>query len=557
MTGTCPVPLSLREKVGVRGSTQDVRWQGATAGLPSGVSRGTTGQAGSGTGAPRREGGLKPTLHLLHKVCWVGKRARAGGFEHIRADTARLGWVRGLFAAVVVATLAAVVPAAAESTASVWELTPYEVQVWVAMDRAPELTPALAADLQSDLSHRLDVTVGAVWNPSVVSAPAAIGRQMLAGDDAPAVETLPKTIEKLDKLMLLTITSSAGGYRVRARELDVRTRTWNTPVVRPVGQAAGLLECSLRAVREAFAPLALIASADRKTALLRLRAYALPSDSGALAAVSPGDVFQPVIRKNDHEGHLASLSTIPFTFFAVEKISDKQVQCAIHSGMRNPMSEKRRGRIEQLAIGIIPPHLPTTLTLQSRSNPRQMLAGYDVYVYSPHSTASELLGRSDRQGSLVVPPAKEPLRVLLVRSGDQALARLPIVPGRVPQITAPIPDDDQRLAAEGFLNGWQEELVDLVTRREVLLIQARARLKEERLDEAAKLLDQVRSLKTREAFSRELTDVQRKTASPDPGVQKKIDAMFAETQKALQQHLDPAAVDKLAEAIRAARTPGK
>ena len=477
--------------------------------------------------------------------------------EYTRAGTALLGLVRATFATVLLATLAAVVPAAAESAPSVWELTPYEVQVWVATDRTAELTPALAANLRSDLSQRLDVTVGAVWNASVVSAPAVIGRQMVAGNDAPEVEKLPKTIEKLDKLILLTITTSAGGYRVRARELDVRTRTWNTPAVRAVGQTAGLLEACQRAVRAAFAPLALIASADRKTALLRLRASALPRDPGALLPVSPGDVFQPVIRKNDHEGRLAALAVVPFTFFAVEKVSDKEVQCAIHSGMRTPMSEKRRGRIEQLAIGIIPPHQPTTLTLQARGNPRQVLAGYDVYVYSPGSTVSELLGRSDRRGNLVVPPAKEPLRVLLVRSGDEALARLPIVPGRVPQITAPIPDDDQRLAAEGFLNGWQEELVDLVTRREVLLIQARARLEENRPDEAAKLLEQIRSLKTREVFSRELADAQRRTVSPDPGIQQKIDALFVETQKLLQQHLDPTAVDKLADAIRAARSADK
>ena len=525
MTGIFRVSLFLREGVGRVGQAR------ASERRPT-ISSGSRWAGG-------RYGGLVPPYIL---PCASGVAAGANSLTAL-----------SVFAAVVLATLAAVAPAAAESAASVWELTPYQVQVWMAMDRVPELTPLLAADLRSDLSQRLDVTVGAVWNASVVSAPAAIGRQMLAGNDAPAVEKLPKNIEKLDKLTLLTITASAGGYRVRARELDVRTRTWNTPVVRPVGQTAGLLEASERAVREAFAPLALIASADRKTALLRLRASALPRDPGALAPVSPGNVFQPVIRKNDHEGRLAGLAAIPFTFFAVEKISDKEVQCAIHSGMRNPMSEKRRGRIEQLAIGIIPPHQPTTLTLQSRGNPQQVLAGYNVYVYSPRSAAGELLGRSDRRGNLLVPPAKEPLRVLLVRSGDQSLARLPIVPGRARQITAPIPDDDQRLAAEGFLNGWQEELVDLVTRREVLLIQARARLEEMRLDEAAKLLDQVRSLKTREVFSRELADAQRRTISPDPAIQQKIDAMFVETQKLLQQHLDPAAVDKLADALRAAR----
>jgi hypothetical protein len=467
-----------------------------------------------------------------------------------------VGWLNRLvISAIFLAPLAA--PAAAGSAPSVWELTPYEVQVWLVIEHAPELTPALAADLPSDLCHRLDVTVGAAWNASVVSAPTAIDRQMLAGDDAPAVEKLPKSVEKLDKLILLTITASAGGYQVRARELDVRTQTWNTPVMRSAGQAAGLLEASERAVRAAFAPLALIASTDRQAAVLRLRASGLPGDPGALARVGPGDVFQPVIRKNDREGRLAGLAAPPFTYFAVEKISDKGVRCAIHSGVRNPIPEKRGGRIEPLAIGIIPPRQPTTLTLQSHGDPGQVLAGYDVYVYSPRSTAMELLGRSDRGGNVVVPPAEEPLRVLLVRNGGQALARLPIVPGRVPQITVPLSDDDHRLAVEGFLAGWQEELVDLVTRREVLLMQARARLEETRLDEATKVLDEVRSLKPREVFLQDLHDAQRKTVSPDPAVQKEIDAMFVETQKLLQQHLDPAAVDKLAEAIRAARTPGK
>jgi hypothetical protein len=138
------------------------------------------------------------------------------------------------------------------------------------------------------------------------------------------------------------------------------------------------------------------------------------------------------------------------------------------------------------------------LTLRSQSEPKQPLAGYEVYAHPPDSTATVLLGRTDRQGRVTVPPGDGPLRVLLARHGAALLACLPMVPGLEPACTAEIPNDDRRLEAEGLASGLQYELIDLVTRREVLFARARARIKAGKFDEAEELIGQLLQLEKSE-----------------------------------------------------------
>ncbi|NLY03174.1 MAG: hypothetical protein GXY83_44565 [Rhodopirellula sp.] len=148
---------------------------------------------------------------------------------------------------------------------------------------------------------------------------------------------------------------------------------------------------------------------------------------------------------------------------------------------------------------------------------------------------------------------RPPLCVLLVKSGGALLARLPIVPGVEREIVAPVPDDDQRLEAEGFVNGLQEELVDLVTRREVLVARIRGRMAEGKFSEAETLLSELRQMKNREEFGRDLDREHKKIYSEDPAVQRRIDKLFTDTQKLLQQHLDPAELEQLIRDLAEAR----
>ena len=439
------------------------------------------------------------------------------------------------------------IPAAGQS---VWELTPYRIQLLLAIQRQADLDPRLVTDLGADVVARADAVLGAAWDLTVVASPPALGRAQIADVEAVTTESLPKQSLEFDKVILLAVRSDADGYRVIARELDVRTQMWSTTVRLPVLQAAKLRDAAFQAVLEAFAPLARIESVDKKHVVLRLRAAALPFRDKGLALVAKGDIFGPVIRYNDRHGNPRRITAIPWTFVTVEKITPRQLECKLYTGMRSPLSARRRGRFEQLALAVTPSAKPTRLVLQSQTDPERLLGGYAVYSHPPDSKTTRLLGLTDRRGSLMIRPEGHPLQVLVIKNGSEPLARLPIVPGSAAEIIAPIPDDDRRLEAEGFIAALQEELIDLVTLREVLLARAKARIKAGKLEEARKLLGELQGLRDRAAFARSLTQQQKRVFSEDRLRQQKIDALFNKTKKLLDTQLDPEAVNRLSRQLR-------
>ncbi len=154
----------------------------------------------------------------------------------------------------------------------------------------------------------------------------------------------------------------------------------------------------------------------------------------------------------------------------------------------------------------------------------------------------------------MIPPGDGRYRILLIRDGQELLARLPMVPGASPVMTAKIPDDTQRLEVEAFVVGLQETVVDLVARRAVLLARAEARLDANDLTEAEKLIEQLRRLETREQLQQRIATERRRFASSDPTVQGKIDRLFNETTQLLGRYLNPADVEMLQRRLREART---
>ena len=354
-------------------------------------------------------------------------------------------------------------------------------------------------------------------------------------------------------MILLVVLPGPSGYRIVARELDVRTRQWNTPVSVPVWHDAKLRDAAFAAMRRAFAPLAQVAAVEKSDVTLRLRAAGFPLRDKTIVMVRPGDVFRPVVRHNDRYGKLSGVLAIEWTFLTVEDVAQAGLACKLHTGLRSPLSGRRRGRYEQLALAVAPPDKPTRLTLQSRTEPHDPLVGYDVYSHPPDSKKTDLVGRTDRLGSVLVPPADNPLRVLLVKNGSEFLARLPMVPGMEAEVVADVRNDDQRLEAEGFISGLQEELIDLVTRHEVLRAQYQTRFEEKKYDEAEKLIRQLRALETRDDFALHLAQEQKKVFSADKLSQAKIDQMFSKTRKLVNTYLDPAIIDQLDRQLREAR----
>jgi hypothetical protein len=463
--------------------------------------------------------------------------------------TADMAWAPLLAVAI---TFAAVAPAAAQS---VWELTPYRIRIVIAAGDSPELTPQLMSDLGADLISRADGLIGAAWDVSVDGAEPALARAILDDLDAVTLESIPEELLEFDKVMLLAIVPHQSEYEVIARELDVRTRTFNTSIELLASQTRALGRTTFTSVLRAFAPLAEIVppEGDQEEILLRLRASGFPARDAAYSPVTPGSLFRPIIRYDDRQGKPKRIMTMPWTFLRVQDVAGTGLKCEVHSGIRSPLGGRRRGRVSQLALAVINPDKPTRLVLKSRSDPDRVLVGYDVYSQPPGSKDTELLDRTDRRGSVTVGPSDSVLRTLYIKHGGALLARLPMVPGISAQLEVPIADDDLRLEAEGFIAGVQQELVDIVSRRAMLIARIRSQLKAGKFDEADSLIRELYVLGNRDKLAIRLDQEKNRTFSKDAAMQRKIEIMFNDTRKLLFEYVDPRQAAELADELRKAR----
>jgi hypothetical protein len=160
---------------------------------------------------------------------------------------------------------------------------------------------------------------------------------------------------------------------------------------------------------------------------------------------------------------------------------------------------------------------------------------------------------------LTVQRGDKPLQVLYVRNGGLLLARLPIVPGLEPVLTAEIRNDDRRLEAEGFIKGLQGTIMDLVARRQLYITRFRRHVQAKEFDRAKALLEEFGTLRTRSDLARELLQQRPRFASTDLRdrlEQAKIDKMFTDTQQLLTRFLDPGTAAELAAELEQARQPG-
>jgi len=451
------------------------------------------------------------------------------------------------------------------------------VQVLLAASDAEGEAPPWQEAMLASLAGRHDWSAGDPWDVTPEVAPPDLRRDLPAAIDTVTVESLPPESLAFDKVVLLAVAPDAEAYRVTARELDVRNgRQWSETFALPAETLDQIRGKAWQAMFEVAAPLPQIERAVKKEVVLRLKAGALRPPDPRLLPVRPEDVFLPVTRFDDQQGNPRRISTLPWTFLSVRAITPRALACRLHTGLRASLSGRRRGRVQQLALAVVPPQEPSTLVLQERLEPGELaegaepkpLAGYEVFAHPPHSKSTTRLGHSDRRGRIVIPPGENPLQILLVRNGSEPLVRLPVVPGLQRELFAAVPNDDQRLAVEGFITGLQERLVDLVTRRQVLLTRAAARIdgaisdqKEGKLAEAAEKLKEAEAmlvaLRDLERFAEDLAELlDRERAKPrsvDSRTQRKIDALFDDTKAVLQQHLAAESTEEVEASLEEAR----
>lgn len=482
------------------------------------------------------------------------------------------------FAALLLACLAAT-PALAQT----WEYSPYNIRVWVAVD--PELNAeGLAEEIGRDVATGARLAAGVVWRIFPAPAPAALQVDLLTRIDSLSPEQLlaadpdafrvnPQAFPKfyvaasgdqeqipIDKLVIIVVAQRDAGIAVRVRELDVATRQWGDLRTAITNQLAATPGLALANFLTAIRPLAKVERVQGSSIFARVRASGLITDETSPAAIREGQVMAPVVRRNQRNGEPMKngIYAPAWSYVAVDARTETTISGKLSSGYGRVIPAKGGPRTERLLLGLTPQHPATRLELRARvasspgkglPPPGRLLPGYEVHVKNIGEEKTELVGLTDWEGGIDLQPGTNPLRLFYIKNGGQLVARLPLVVGHQPRMTANVLDDDPRLAAESYIKSLQSRVTDLVARREVLAVRARAKVAKGDIAAARKLVEEYRSLTTSAQLTRELEETKRRMSNVGGINGKRIDKLFLDAHKLLQGFLDPAAADKLAAEI--------
>lgn len=453
---------------------------------------------------------------------------------------------------VVVAVVACVQPARARARQT-WEYSPYRVHVWLAVRPSAGLPEYVQSQIIRQLRLETRIHAGATWQLSAEKAPRAISSTLVTMLDSVAVDQIATAAADAlshDKLMLLTVRQEQGDYLIACRELDCRTRSFGLSFHARTLQLPHLAKGCARLVARAFAPLVRVEESRGRTAMARVRAGGLVHRDHCVSLVGEGDTFRTVIRRNDRSGKPKpeGIKEIRWTYVVVRERQRQPYlwRCDVFSALRSPLTGRSSARIEKLGLRARPVSSSTRLKLVARSEPLHPLEGYEVFAKKPLSRDSDekdvatRLGLTDWRGTIEVPPGETPLRLVYVKNGTHLIARLPIVPGYLPRVTAEIPSDDKRLEVEAFVKGMENTVMDLVAQREILAARIERRIDQGKLESARKLLDEMKSLLTRNQLEKMLVNRQQTILdSADQRQQQRIDRLLSGTRILLNKYLSP------------------
>jgi hypothetical protein len=400
-----------------------------------------------------------------------------------------------------------------------WESRPYQVAVWICHRGQPQLV-AVESKLFAKIETFCELLDASSWFVNA-GTPPPHWRNMLysnfeATEGFTGFETDPE-LQFYDKLMIVKLDQQGSLTHAAVREVDLQTGQWGPVVDNTISSINHLGSVIGRSVADAFMPLAKIDRVDEKNKV-HIRARALEAcirvsfASDMVAEIEPitsspvyvrdDDRLLPIIRRTDRSGDLVSLDPIPFTFLTLDSINGSSMVASIESSQRNPLGQRKSKRSQKLAIVIRPVERSTVLHLESRPAANQTpspLEGYEVWARRPGDTKdieSEFIGKTDWQGNATIPPSDSGLRLLYIKRGSRALRKLPVIPGFKDRLVSQLPNDDARLFAEGVINGYSNDIINLVVQRELLEVDIESALNDDRLEEARIRMREYQDLET-------------------------------------------------------------
>lgn len=451
----------------------------------------------------------------------------------------------------------------AEEPSLPWSFRPYRVAVWVVPDEHPRWTPELLKQLSGQLDHDLGLIEPSAWQTTTQVVPTEwqelfASWKMQAGE---LPDELFETVRTWDKLVVVRLGQSGADLSFALNELDVNGWSLGPTYSGTAAEFLPLPGLVADTIAKAFRPIVRIEHSEQDIVTTRVRAHGLmvrseldpAAEAGSEAEfklvenrsspcwIQEGEIFEPVVRQANRRRvfDFTGIEALDFTLLVQQDAIDgPYVRARVVSVNRADaaLGRKKGRNTEKIGIVVRTPPGKTSIRLFTRrgTNAKDLaefpLNGYQIYSRSIYGTEDsfEYLGKTNWDGVIEIEPGSERVRLLLVKNGERNLARLPVMPGYKPMMEKLLPDDEERITAEGVVSGLKSESLDLWARRKVLAERIRLALEKNEFAMANRYYDLYRQMVGVNQWRDMLADYERRLASSEKRQQAKISAMFKE-----------------------------
>jgi len=422
------------------------------------------------------------------------------------------------------------------------ERMPYQLQFRVAFQEHPACSERLRSDVLRHLRSTVWATLSAQWETEVLAEtdPRAQEAQWL---NEIAVEDFERLSEQFDKVMFCSIARDVDRWVVRLRELDLVFLQLGPVFQGRCREAGQLARTMVDLAHQAFTPHAAVQQTQGRRVVIRLKASRLPLFDRRMRLVQAGSVFRPFRLRTDPDTGHESIEPVAWAYLVATEVSGSTATCQLVTAVRGAVPPPAQDPAEVQLLGVKSNGSPSTLTVVARDNGQPIVA-LEAEARSLAERYRRPLGTTNFDGQLTIPPSRN-LLLIYLRQGRRFLAVLPVLPGSGPLPVAQVPTFEERLEIEGRVAALQEEVVDFVVERTVLINTLKVLMKKEQWEKAAKVVRQLKALPAKEVFDKRLQAIRelaQQLAGEGKPVPPSVQRLLDETQKLIERYVDPAVI---------------
>jgi len=363
----------------------------------------------------------------------------------------------------------------------VFDEQPYKIKVLVSFSTDTQITKRLRGDVLRRFRSHATTFVGEAWQLETRDVSGILAASHPEALDSLKSDRLDAIASDCDKVFVMGVRYEGDRFMLAAREHDVFFRRWGPVFTGSAREPTQIARELVILASQMFSPLARLVSGDTKRVTIIIKGGKLPTlrPGGSeqqsryppsFQFVRGGTLFRPMRQEIDDEGELVAIKPLPWTFYSVERREDSTADCRIISALRGSLPPHAPDPNEPELIAARSAGGTTKLQLVDRDN-HVPIPAIDVEIRETADGPAIPLGTSDPDGRIVIPQNKQGGGVVwaIARQGRYSLAVLPILPGAGEEPSVGVQANSLRLDIEGRVVAVQEQIVDQVARRTIMI----------------------------------------------------------------------------------------